>query len=308
MFSRRLLFIFGFLCFSVNYSYAYNTEDFKHHAFRNQLLTEFPHLPSFEAPCSQLCTFEQFQSEQCLYWFKEMNVKLTFHRKYWEWCYILQVLSQHGKLGEGKRGIGFGVGKEPLPSVFAKYGCSITATDQSAESAIQKGWLNSSEQPFQLEELYRPDICSREVYFSRVSYEEADMNAIPVHFEDFDFTWSSCSLEHLGTIEKGIEFILNSLHCLKKGGIAVHTTEFNLVSNTDTVLSGPTVLYRKQDLERLIHAITELGHTVIPLNLNPGIAPLDVYVDWPPYSVYGHLKLALLDYVATSVGIIVIKN
>ena len=47
--------------------------------------------------------------------------------------------------------------------------------------------------------------------------------------------WSSCSLEHLGSISHGIEFILNSLKCLKQHGVAVHTTEFNLSSNEETL-------------------------------------------------------------------------
>jgi SAM-dependent methyltransferase len=276
--------------------------------FRDSLSAEFPHPPSFHSPSSQLCTFEQFQTPEYAHWLEELKLTPLFHRKYWEWCYILQVLEGQGKLRSGCRGLGFGVGKEPLASVFAKHGCFVTATDQSMALAEQSGWACCSEGPAQLKELHFPDICSVEDFFSHVSYEEADMNAIPEHFRDFDFTWSSCSLEHLGNIQNGLRFILNSLRCLKKGGIAVHTTEFNLSSNGATVSQGPTVLFRKQDIDSLIRAITAEGHTVLPINLHPGIAPLDQYIDYPPYSRFGHLKLALLGHISTSFGIIVIKN
>lgn len=305
-FSRVFTVLVLFFFYSGDYSFADQVR--KKDDFRDQLLAQFPNPPSFDSPCSQLCTFDQFQSDQYSFWSNEMHLKPLFHRKYWEWCYILQVLARNGKLGNGYRGLGFGVGKEPLPSILAKYGCSVVATDQSEDLARKSGWSASSEHPHQLQELYYENLCSKEDFFSRVSFEEVDMNDVPESLQNFDFTWSSCSLEHLGSLEKGIEFILNSLKCLKSGGIAVHTTEFNLSSNTSTVSSGLTVIYRESDLKYMIQKISEQGHTIIPLNLNPGLAPLDMYVDFPPYSPYGHLKLALLDYISTSVGVIIIKN
>jgi hypothetical protein len=307
-----------FLCFfcDTNYSYARKAKHKAKHKiqdapvadFRQQLFAEFPIPPTFENPCSQLCTYDQFLSEQYSFWSNELLLQPHFHRKNWEWCYILQVLFQNGKLNNNSRGLGFGVGREPLPAVLAKYGCSVVATDQCEELAKKSGWLDSTQYSSHVQELFMEALCPKDDFFKRVSFEEVDMNAIPEHLQDFDFTWSSCSLEHLGTLEKGLEFILNSLRCLKSGGVAVHTTEFNLSSNLDTVVSGSTVIYRKKDLDYLMGKIKEQGHTVLPLNLNPGSAPLDLHIDFPPYSNQGHLKLSLLNYISTSVGIIIIKN
>src|SRR5260370_19674515 len=47
------------------------------------------------------------------------------HRKIWEWCFIAQALDDHGMLRPGKRGLGFAVGKEPLPAALAGCGCRI---------------------------------------------------------------------------------------------------------------------------------------------------------------------------------------
>lgn len=76
------------------------------------------------------------------------------------------------------------------------------------------------------------------------------MNAINANLQDYDFCWSSCALEHLGDLRRGFDFIINSVEkTLKVGGIACHTTEFNLSPNDTTVASGPTVLYRRKDLD-----------------------------------------------------------
>ncbi len=82
------------------------------------------------------------------------------------------------------------------------------------------------------------------------------MNDIPGDLEGFDFNWSSCSFEHLGSIEKGINFLMNQLKTLKPGGWAVHTTEFNVSSDDKTIESGDTVVYRKKDIEKAV-AISE---------------------------------------------------
>lgn len=276
--------------------------------YREVLLKKYPLLPELENPSSQLCTYNQFLSDSYAFWCKEFAELPHFHRKQWEYCYVLQALYHYGKIQEGSKGIGFGVGSEPLPAVFAKYGCQITATDQSFENAKTTGWVESNQYLISLERLWKPQICEKDLFFRNVSFREVNMNDIPADLKDFDFTWSSCALEHLGSIENGLSFIKNSLNCLKTGGVAVHTTEFNLSSNIATIRAGGTVLYRERDIERLIAELTALGHTVIPLNLHPGTSDLDIYVDFPPYQSDNHIKLLLNNFVSTSFGIIVIKN
>jgi hypothetical protein len=50
-------------------------------------------------------------------------------RKVWEWLWIADTLQTCGVLRQGKRGLGFACGKEPLVSFFAENGCEVKATD-----------------------------------------------------------------------------------------------------------------------------------------------------------------------------------
>jgi hypothetical protein len=136
------------------------------------------------------------------------------------------------------------------------------------------------------------------------------MNHIPEDLlaEQFDFTWSTCSFEHVGSIELGQQFILNQMRCLRPGGIAVHTTEFNLSSDEYTLDHQGTVLFRRRDMEDLARSLRAEGH-LIELNFSPGNGRLDHYADVPPYFVPGglHLKLLLDKYITTSIGLVIQK-
>ena len=39
------------------------------------------------------------------------------------------------------------------------------------------------------------------------AYREVDMRAIPTDLRGFDFAWSSCALEHLGSLGAGMAFV-----------------------------------------------------------------------------------------------------
>jgi hypothetical protein len=229
------------------------------------------------------------------------NTPIALHRKLWEWAFIYERLLKMGVLRPGTHGLVFGVGTEPLPSVFAGLGAHITATD----APVGHNWDRSSEATEHREKLFHSDKIDRDTFDARVTFEYCDMNDIPSHLTDYDFCWSSCSFEHLGSIEHGIDFVINSVErSLKVGGIACHTTELNLSSNVETVEAGGTVIYRRTDLERLCRTLEERGHWVEPLRIEAGTLPPDYFVDVPPYLSDPHLKLLLGSHVATSVGIV----
>jgi SAM-dependent methyltransferase len=236
----------------------------------------------------------------------EIDHHFAYHRKAWEWVFIIHHLQQSGALAEGHRGLGFGIGRERLPALFAKKGCTVLATDAPPEIGIASGWSTTGQHASALDDLRYPSIVSDDVFDRRVSHRFCDMNAIPDDLTDFDFAWSSCCFEHLGSLEAGIEFVINSVEkTLKPGGVAVHTTEFNLSSNKDTVESGPTVIYRRRDMEELIGRLHSRGHQAEPFLMSPYAHPLDFHVDIPPYSTTPHLKLRIGEYAATSAGICV---
>jgi SAM-dependent methyltransferase len=233
-------------------------------------------------------------------------LKRQFHRKLWEFAYIEHHLSKAGVLAPDKKGLCFGAGQEPLPALFAARGCKILATDAPAEIIGEK-WTESKEFSNSLSELNFSGMIEREEFLRLVSYDTCDMNNIPTKYKGFDFCWSACCLEHLGDIDKGLQFIANSLKTLKRGGVAVHTTELNISSSLDTIEAGETVLYRRSDLENFIIQLRAKGHKVQPLAITPPSSIIDHHIDFPPYSHNPHLKLELANYVTTSVGIVIQK-
>lgn len=231
------------------------------------------------------------------------------HRKIWEWVFISEALHGSGMLKPGKLGLGFAVGSEPLASVFASRGAEILATDLDTERATEKGWLDNNEHAETKAALNARMLCDAQEFNRLVNFQFTDMNNIPEEFESrFDFNWSSCAFEHLGSIQHGIDFVSNSMKVLKPGGVAVHTTEFNVCSNHDTIESGDTVIFRRRDIQALMDRLTDEGYQVEEMDWNYGTSPLDYYVDIPPYKQNPHLKLMLAGYVTTSIGLIVRKS
>ena len=207
------------------------------------------------------------------------------------------------------RGLGFGVGKEPLAALFASYGCEIVATDQTAERAHQAGWVETNQHAANLEALNERRICDPELFHRNVSFRNVDMTAVPDDLRDFDFTWSACSLEHLGSIERGKRFISDTIDCLRPGGVAVHTTEYNVSSTVNTIDNHENlVLFRKRDIQDIARRLTRDNHRIdLDFTLGTGIA--DDFIDIPPYSHHHlHIKLIVANFVTTSIGLIIEKD
>jgi SAM-dependent methyltransferase len=264
--------------------------------------------PTLTEPVCQMCTAAQFEEPVYNEWLTRLNAAFHRHRKQWEFVYILQALSHYGALRPGSRGVGFGVGIEPLPAVMASLGCKVVGTDLDAEDSRSADWSATQQHGSHVSNLRRPDICPDDLFYERVSFQPADMTRIPSSLRDFDFTWSSCAYEHLGSIEAGLQFVENSIDCLRPGGVAVHTTEYNVGSNKKTLDNGGTVLFRRKDIEKLVRRLLAKGHQVAKLNFDAGSGELDAHIDFPPYSSDVHLKLALASFVTTSFGIIVRKS
>jgi hypothetical protein len=237
---------------------------------------------------------------------RSVEIPVHYHRKLWEWVFIVHHLEQAGVLREGASGLGFGVGRETLPAFFAQRGVEVLATDAPPEIGERGGWSATAQHAEAIESLYHPKLIDRATFDARVRFRRCDMNAIPADIGRFDFTWSSCCFEHLGDLEAGLRFVEDSVEkCLKPGGVAVHTTEFNLSSNDETVSEGETVIYRKRDLEGLVRRLRDRGHDAHPFTVAPDSHYLDGFVDVPPYTHSPHLKLQIERHVVTSAGIVV---
>jgi hypothetical protein len=191
-------------------------------------------------------------SEQCNF----------INRRWWEWHAITQALDERCLLRTGVSGLGFAVGREPLAAHFAARGCKVLATDLAADMT-DPGWIGSGQHAASKAALFQPLLVNPHVFERRVSSQAADMRTLSELEPGYDFLWSSCALEHLGSLAVGLRFIMDSMALLKPGGVAVHTTDFNVRSNGDTIEVGPRVIYRRRDILQLQAASALKGAALI---------------------------------------------
>jgi hypothetical protein len=236
---------------------------------------------------------------------------IRYHRKTWEWAAIAEALAGRGMLAPGRRGCGFAVGREPLACLFAREGVEVLATDLAAVEQGARDWSAAGQHAASLDALYWPGLIDRAEFDARVRFRPQDMRALDFSgLGSFDFVWSACSFEHLGDLEAGLRFVLASTALLRPGGVAVHTTEFNLSSDEHTIERGDNVVYRRKDIAALAGRLRLLGCAMEPLDDFAGTAPEDIEYDFPPYYGHGreHVKLLIGDVVSTSCLIVVTKG
>jgi SAM-dependent methyltransferase len=266
---------------------------------------------AFNRVTSKLCVNRDFQTDYYQHWIEKLKAPTMIHRKYWEWVVMSQALNERGFLKPGKKGMGFAVGNEPLPSAFASLGCEIVATDQSYDiPEAKEDWATSDQLCRGKQALNEKEICPPETFDKLVSFREVDMNNIPEDLKqgEFDFIWSSCAFEHIGSIEHGLRFVKESLKCLKPGGMAIHTTEFNCSSNAGTVNAHNLVFFRHRDIERLIGSLAAEGYRVEPPDYWMGDSKYDLTPMKQPHNhLAPHLKIELGGYIATSLLLIIHK-
>ncbi len=261
---------------------------------------------------SHSLVFSDFSTDWYKHWAKELKQtknNLEGHslkaNKFWQNAVMAQVLHEKGLLNPGKSGIGFGVGQERLPALFASKSIKITATDQDFRAEKAKHWekYELAQDAHSLNSLL---ICEPVKFSERVSFQAVDMNKIPNKlYGEYDFVWSNCALGHLGSIEAGLDFIVNSARCLKPGGYAVHTTEINVLSDNRTVTSGNTVIFRPKDIYRLSKKLFKAGFELEPLRLTFGSLKDDLRVTMHPIYGNDYSKIHFQGHLITQVVLII---
>lgn len=232
----------------------------------------------------QPTTQGDLESDWAAYWVRELKAGFIYHRKLWEMVYLLQALHNHDMIRAGARGLGFGCGHEPFPSYFANAGVHVTITDLEPSKQESLGWAETGQHASTLERCFMPTLVKKEDFFSRAELIYVDMNSIPNSLRNYDFCWSICALEHLGTIDKGLEFIEKSLDTLRPGGIAVHTTEFNFYDEETTIDNWGCVFFQRKHFIALARRLREKGYEVPEISFDLGSGPLDRFIDLPPYA------------------------
>jgi SAM-dependent methyltransferase len=268
-------------------------------------------------PSSTVCRYEHFHTDWYLRWAEILNLEpgtlnlegslRNISRKAWEWCVIAAVLEERGMLEPGRQGLGFAVGTEPLPSAFAHCGVSVLGTDLAADDA---GWGQTGQHARSADHLFHPGLVDRPTFDRCVRFQPADMRDLGgLSSESVDFVWSSCSFEHLGSLAVGMQFVMDAMRLVRPGGLAVHTTEYNVGSNKDTWDTGGSVIYRKQDIEELGYQLRHVASALECVDFDAGVHRYDIEYDYPPYFKHGrkHVKLQLGPHISTSILLVIRK-
>jgi hypothetical protein len=280
-----------------------------------------PGLPAPDAPvpvglAGGVCRQDAIEAPWLRHWCARLGMVPLYHRKVWEECFVAQALWEAGMLAPGRRGIGFAVGREYLPALAAAFGMEVLATDLRPEDPRARDWHQSGQHAGEAGHLFLPHIVDRASFEARLRFRAVDMARIPQDLRagGFDCLWSACAFEHLGSLEAGLDFVVRAMACLRPGGVAVHTTEFNIEPEGPTPSSGPTVLYQRRHVEELGRRLAAMGHEMLPVDFDGGSGVLDRFVDLPPYAEAGgrlavedapHLRLSFRGHVATSIGLII---
>lgn len=269
--------------------------------------------PSFDRLVSQAPASRDFEHPLFVDWVGGVHphergqVPALRHRKMWEYVYIAEAARQAGVLRPGARALGFGVGREPLPAMLAAHGVQVLATDQAAENSGD--WATTGQHLQGLSALRKPEVVSDEELARLVEVRAVDMNDPLDDLGSFDLVWSSCALEHLGSPELGLDFLVRAARLLAPGGVSVHTTELELTRRTSSPDYGHCAVYV---LEDLLAAADRLRAEGFAIELEPYVAmdaPEDRWVSREGVVTeevdLAHLKLQIQGSISTSFGMLV---
>jgi 2-polyprenyl-3-methyl-5-hydroxy-6-metoxy-1,4-benzoquinol methylase len=264
---------------SKQYGYYLARQQYQEHS-AVPIVDSVPYISLSSGACKQ----SDLHSDWFRYWCNKLHLAPLYHRKLWEYAYILQCLNDNKMLEIGKSGAGFGCGEEPLASYLASRGITTLVTDLSPDQVMGKGWVETGQYTGTLEAAFHSDLVDRATFDKSVKHRFVDMNHIPEDLGTYDFLWSICAMEHIGSIEKGLNFVKNSLKHVKSGGIVIHTTEFSYLREELTIESPDLVLFVKSHFQSLFKELEALGYDVGTPTYDTGTMPLDLHIDLPPYS------------------------
>jgi len=239
------------------------------------------------------CTAKELSSPWVRRWANLLGETWRPHRKLWEFAIICEAMESEGLLQPGCRAVGFGVGMEPLVALFASRGVEVTATD-----AARGGWFHTCK-----EKLNSRGICQSDVFERLVTFRELDMNWIPDDLTGFDFCWSCCSMDHLGSIRLSKRFVYESLKTLRSGGVAVHVGEFGPKLTWRDVDRQDVVVWNQFDVDECRGWLELHGHAA-PFDHNPSLIDADRITDRRK----PHIRLAISGVEATSFGLVIRKG
>lgn len=150
---------------------------------------------------------------------QELQEPPRFHRKQWEFAMIYRALERADKLGENRIGLSMGGGRELIAYAIARRVRQLLITD-----------LYESTTSWECARTDDPDEFIRRnkpfpVDDARLKAMRMDMRDLRFPDATFDFCYSTCAVEHIGTREDFLRHFNEVARVLKDDGLYVFTTE-----------------------------------------------------------------------------------
>lgn len=181
----------------------------------------------------------------------ELREVPRFHRKQWESAMIFRSLRQSGKLRSDSVGLSMGGGKELILYSLAPHLKQLVVTD-----------LYDTQTAWDCAKTDDPDAFIKQnkpfpVDDTKLKALQMDMRDLQFPDRTFDFCYSTCAVEHIGTREDFLQHFNEVSRVLKDDGVYVFTTE---VSYGDTTI---------RDEHNYVFSLQELYEIFSESNLSP---------------------------------------
>jgi len=193
---------------------------------------------------SKVCDAADFFSPEYIAVVKELKAVPALHRKQWEFAMIYLALKKQGMLDAGKTGLSMGSGKEVILYAIASKVKHLTATDLYSSGSQWDG--AKAADPDEYIRMDKPI----PVDDSKLSALHMDMRSLAFEDTTFDFAYSACAFEHIGTDTDFLRHLDEVYRVLKDGGTYVMTTEFTFASKTVPIKNN--YLFSAEHLGRLL--------------------------------------------------------
>jgi hypothetical protein len=233
--------------------------------------------PTLDKPVCQLCTAGQLAEPAMAEIMAALGTPHDRGRRAWENAYVVAALAEAGIIAEGKRVLALDCGRSRIPALLAARGVTVLASDPPGTEVPEAvGDDPEARARHHLLGMLYPDVAVLDEFEALVDWREVDPHAIPPDLAgSFDALFSVGTMPLAGSLELALSVLTSSLAALKPGGIAVHTLEFSLASNTAIVSNARLSVLRRIDLERLATSLAAEGHSLAPLCFHPGDAEED---------------------------------
>jgi hypothetical protein len=249
---------------------------------------------------SKPATQNDLETRWCRGWCAELRERPRYHRRIWEFTYILQALFEGSALQSGAKVLALG---SPEPAVLSHLARADVRSTVSGSQAPRE----------------RDDLIDQATFHRNVHFREALGGALTKDLTGFDACWSVGQAGAMGSIRAGMDFIHEAMTTVKPGGLAVHLFDFNFADDERTIDNWSSVLFQRRHIEALSAELKAAGHTPARLDFHVGHQPMDRFIDLPPFDAgrtpafdrlwrdgwqSAHLKVAIDGFAVTSFGLI----